>query len=112
LSNLFNARPKTARIAQLEAGGEALQRFARLLLGLAGEVTVQLQRLLLAALLQEPADRLELVIQRRRAFRERPEANVLVQVSHVVLQLLDAPVQRVDAGVCVIFHAATLPRVP
>jgi ABC-2 type transport system ATP-binding protein len=44
---------------------------------------------------------------------------MLVQPANVVLELMDAPVQRVDAGVCVIFHArhhspgkAALPQPP
>jgi hypothetical protein len=69
---------------------------------------VQLQRLALAARGEQAANGLELMVQRRRAVRQRAEARVLVQAPDVILELLDAAVERVDAKVRVVFHPSHL----
>lgn len=71
---------------------------------------MQLQRLLLTARGEQAANGLELMVQRRRAVREGAEPHVLVHAPDVILQLLEAAVERIDAKVRMIFHAGHLIR--
>jgi hypothetical protein len=63
---------------------------------------VQSQRLLLAAGGEQLLDGLDLVIERSWVLGQAAQADVLVQAPEVRLEVLDAPMQCVDAEVRVL----------
>ena len=85
-----------------ESAREALERLARLREPLARDVAVQSQRLLLAAGGEQLLHGLDLVIEGSRVLGQPAEADVLVQAPEVSLEVLDAPMECVDAEVRVL----------
>jgi hypothetical protein len=82
-------QPSSTSGLSSESTREALERLARLLEPLAGDVAVQSQRLLLAAGGEQLLDGLDLVIEGSWVLGQAAQADVLVQAPEVRLEVLD-----------------------